>query len=129
MIYTKYNFETRGIGIVSKDVILKNTYIGNYFSKSEVITNESRAIYDGWVETNPLGRYLNHNRDFNCELKLNGDFIELHSLRDINKWEELTINYLTIIDLINLPSEIAKKYQIKDYDYITENIVVKTNIM
>jgi len=128
-MYIKYNFKTRGVGIISSIPILKNQYIGNYLSKTELITNQSRALYDGWVETNPLGRYLNHNREFNCQLKLNGDVIKLYSLKDINKWEELTINYLDIVNLINLPDELIQKYQIKDYDYIIEKIEIKSNII
>lgn len=129
MIYSKYNFETRGIGIISNDIILKDTFIGNYLSKSEMVSNESRAIYDGWVETNPLGRYINHNKNFNCKLKIEGDIIQLYTICDVNKWEELTINYLDIIPLINLPQNLVKKYQIKDYDYITEEIKIKNTLI
>lgn len=129
MIYSKYNFETRGIGIISNDIILKDTFIGNYLSKSEMVSNESRAIYDGWVETNPLGRYINHNKNFNCKLKIEGDIIQLYTICDVNKWEELTINYLDIIPLINLPENLVKKYQIKDYDYITEEIKIKNTLI
>ena len=128
-MYIKYNFKTRGVGIISSIPILKNQYIGNYLSRNETITNESRAIYNGWIETNPLGRYLNHNKNSNCIVKLDGDFIKLYSKTDINKSEELTINYLDVIKLIELPENIIKKYQIQDYEYVTEIIQVKNSLI
>jgi hypothetical protein len=67
-MFRKYNFKSRGVGIISSKLIPSNTFIGNYFTKTETITTESRLIYEGWVETNPLGRYLNHNRISNCNL-------------------------------------------------------------
>lgn len=128
-MYLKYNFKTRGVGLISSSFISKNKYIGNYLSRNETITNESRAIYNGWIETNPLGRYLNHNKNSNCIVKLDGDFIKLYSKTDINKSEELTINYLDVIKLIELPENIIKKYQIQDYEYVTEIIQVKNSLI
>ena len=122
-MFAKYNFDSRGIGIISTQIIPKGTTIGNYFSKDEDITEEDRIIYNGWVETNPLGRYINHNRDNNCDLLLSGDTIKLVTNRDIRLHEELTVNYLHIIKAINLPDELVKKYDIKDFDYVDEIIV------
>jgi len=128
-MYLTHNFKTRGVGVISSIPILKNTYIGNYFSKTEMITNQSRAIYDGWVETNPLGRYINHKSDSNCKVILDGNFIKLYSIQDIKKWEELTINYMDIIKLINLPNSIIKKYNIVDFEYIDEQISITSNLI
>jgi hypothetical protein len=42
MIYFRYRFNTRGVGIVSNSQIVKDTYIGNCASKFETITKENR---------------------------------------------------------------------------------------
>jgi hypothetical protein len=128
-MYSKYNFKTRGIGMISIIPILKNTYIGNYLSKTEIITNQSRAIYDGWIETNPLGRYINHNSTPNCRLIKDENYIKLYSIRDIEKWEELTVDYLNMTKVINLPEQLIKKYSIINYPYIDEPIVVVSSLI
>jgi hypothetical protein len=122
---SKYNFKARGIGIISTSNIPINTHIGNYFTKSEPITTESRFIYDGWIETNPFGRYLNHNRNPNCNLVLNDDCIEIYSNYNILPSVELTVNYIEAIQLIKLPIYLQDKYKILDLDYISEEIVIK----
>jgi hypothetical protein len=126
---SKYNFKTRGIGIISTLYIQPNTYIGNYFTKFETVTTESRLIYDGWVETNPFGRYLNHNRNPNCNLVFNNNRIEIYTNYDISEFTELTINYLQAIELIELPIELQNKYRISDFDYIEELVVKKISIL
>ena len=109
--------------------ILKNTYIGNYLSKTEIITNQSRAIYDGWIETNPLGRYINHNPIPNCEVLLDGEFIKLYSIKDIKKHEELTIDYIEMSRVVGLPDFLIKKYSITNYSYIDEPILVNFSLI
>lgn len=129
MLYSTYRFETRGVGIISNTQIMKDTYIGNCASKFETITKQNRIIYDGWVETNPLGRYINHNRKPNCKVILDGDFIKLYSISDIDRWEELTINYLDMGCLLKIPEELRKKIGNKDFDYIPEVIKVETKLI
>lgn len=128
-MFKKYKFNSRGVGIIASDVITTNTLIGNYFTKNEPITNESRLIYEGWVETNPLGRYLNHNRNSNCNLILNGDIIEIYTNKEISIFEELTVNYLDVIDIIELPIRLKNKYRVFDFDYIEENVIIKQNLI
>lgn len=128
-MFKKYKFNSRGIGIISSKLIPFNTLIGFYFTKTEPITIESRFIYDGWVETNPLGRYINHNRISNCKLIRNGDFIELYSNKEIGVFEELTINYLDVIKLIELPKSLIERYSINDYDYVDEDVIIKQDLI
>lgn len=128
-MFKKHNFKSRGIGIISSISIPSNTFIGNYFTKSETISTESRLIYEGWVETNPLGRYLNHNRISNCDLKLDGDIIKIYTNRDINQFEELTINYLDVIQIIELPMRLTNKYGVFDFDYIEEEVIIKQDLI
>lgn len=128
-MFKKYKFNTRGIGIISDKHISKDSYIGNYFSKIEPITLDSRLIYEGWVETNPLGRYINHNRTPNCDLLLDDNLIKIYSNKNINQFEELTINYLNVIKLIELPMRLINKYGVYDFDYIEEEIIIKQNLI
>ena len=93
-MFTKYNFESRGLGIIATTEIPAQTHIGSYFTKDESVTEENRLIYDGWVETNPLGRYMNHNRDNNCDLYLSGDVIKLVTNRSIKLHQELSEHHL-----------------------------------
>ncbi len=128
-MFKKHNFKSRGIGIISSISIPSNTFIGNYFTKSETISTESRLIYEGWVETNPLGRYLNHNRIPNCNLELDGDSIKIYTNRDINQFEELTINYLDVIKIIELPMRLINKYGVFDFNYMKEEVIIKQNLI
>ena len=128
MIQT-YNFKSRGIGIISSKPITQNTFIGNYFTKFETITTNSRLIYNGWIETNPFGRYLNHNRIPNCNLELDGDSIKIYTNRDINQFEELTINYLDVIKIIELPMRLINKYGVFDFNYMKEEVIIKQNLI
>jgi len=128
-MFKKHNFKSRGIGIISSISIPVDTFIGNYFTKSETISTESRLIYEGWVETNPLGRYLNHNRTPNCNLELDDDSIKIYTNRDINQFEELTINYLDVIKIIELPIRLTNKYGVFDFDYIEEDVIIKQNLI
>jgi hypothetical protein len=128
-MFKRYKFNSRGIGIISSKIIPFNTLVGNYFTKSEPITIESRFIYNGWVETNPLGRYLNHNRNPNCNLILNKDSIEIYTNREISVFEELTINYMNVVDLIELPESLIDRYSIIDYDYIEEEIIIQKELI
>lgn len=128
-MFRKYNFKSRGVGIISSKLIPSNTFIGNYFTKTETITTESRLIYEGWVETNPLGRYLNHNRISNCNLILDNNVIKIYSNKDINQFEELTVNYLDVIKIIELPIRLTNKYGVYDFDYTEEEIIIKQDLI
>lgn len=128
-MFKRYKFNSRGIGIISSKIIPFNTLVGNYFTKKEPITNESRLIYEGWIETNPLGRYLNHNRTPNCNLILKNDIIQIYTNREISVFQELTVNYLDVINIIELPIRLKNKYGIYDFDYIEEEVVIKQDLI
>lgn len=128
-MYSLYKFKTRGIGVVSTIDIPNGTFIGNYLSKKEQLTTESRLIYNGWIETNPLGRYLNHNTNCNLSFLKKDDVIEVYSNQNILKNTELTVDYTEIIKLIKLPEMMVWNYEIFNYDYIEEEIVTQKNII
>lgn len=128
-MYCLYNFKTRGIGVISDININADTLIGNYISKNEIISSQSRLIWDGWIETNPLGRYINHNSNSNLYCVKKNNIIQVYSKYEIDKDTELTVNYMEIIKLINLPHELAVSYKIIDFDYIEEKIVINKSII
>lgn len=128
-MYCLYNFKTRGIGVISNININADTLIGNYISKNEIISSQSRLIWDGWIETNPLGRYINHNSNSNLYCVKKNNIIQVYSKYEIDKDTELTVNYMEIIKLINLPHELAVSYKIIDFDYIEEKIVINKSII
>ncbi len=128
-MYSLYKFKTRGVGVISNKQIDKDTFIGNYFSKKEQITSESRLIYDGWIETNPLGRYLNHNSNSNLYFIKSDDKIELYSKHTIKVNTEMTVDYFEIKNLINLPDSLVLSYEIYNFDYIEEEIVTNKSII
>ncbi len=128
-MYSLYKFKTRGIGVISTIDIPNGTFIGNYLSKKEQLTSESRLIYDGWIETNPLGRYLNHNKNSNLRFLKKDDVVEIYSNQNILKNTELTVDYTQIIKLINLSDSLVLTYEIFNYDYIEEEIVTNKNII
>jgi len=128
-MYCLYNFKTRGIGVISDININADTLIGNYISKNEIISSQSRLIWDGWIETNPLGRYINHNSNSNLYCVKKNNIIQVYSKYEIDKDTELTVNYMEIIKLINLPYELAVSYKIIDFDYIEEKIVINKSII
>lgn len=128
-MYCLYNFKTRGIGVISTININADTLIGNYISKNETISSQSRLIWDGWIETNPLGRYINHNSNSNLYCVKKNNIIQIYSKYEIDKDTELTVNYIEIIKLINLPHELAVSYKIINFDYIEEKVVINKSII
>ena len=122
MTYNIFKFKTRGLGVVCGDTIKEGTYIGNYFEKNIVSNEVSRHIYNRWFETPFFGRYLNHNNLPNCKLELSTDSIKIIANKDINVNEEITVNYLDVIDILNLPKEEVLKHGIQNFEYIEEPI-------
>lgn len=128
-MYSFYNFKSRGIGIITNTSIKKDTYVGIYFSKNQQISSDSRLIYNGWIETNPLGRFLNHNSNCNLYFVKKEYDIELYTKVDININTELTVDYTQIVKLINLPDSLILAYEIFNYEYIEEVITINKNII
>ena len=128
-MYSLYNFKTRGIGIISTIDIQKDTFIGKYLSKKEQLSSESRLIYNGWIETNPLGRYLNHNQNCNLRFEKKDNVIEVYTNLNIEKYTELTVDYTNIVKLIELPESLVLAYEIFNFDYIEEKVVINKSIL
>lgn len=128
-MYSFYKFETRGIGIISTKDISENTYIGEYLSKNEHLSPHSRLIYDGWIETNPLGRYLNHNSKPNLYFVKRDSVIQLYTKEFIHSNVELTVDYTEVKKIIGLPDSLCLVFEIFDFDYVEEKVVINKNII
>ena len=71
--------QTRGKGLVTEDTIFPGYPIGIYLSKNLTPIVEGRVLYDGWIESTPIGRYVNNSNSPNCNVSLNGKDIYLIS--------------------------------------------------
>lgn len=126
---TKHQFRTRGIGLITTKPIQKNSLVGNYLEKNIIVSSESRPIIDGWIETNPFGRYLNHNANPNLYFVVKKNKIEIYSKHDIKEYTELTVNYIDILKLLNIPDNLKSKFHIVDFEYIEEDIKITKQII
>jgi hypothetical protein len=129
MVYSFYKFNTRGIGIISNKFIVKDTFVGVYCRKDNHFLTIGRYIYDGWFEAPPLGRYINHNADSNLYFLKKDSVIELYTKSNIEKYCELTINYIELSQLLNMPDNLIALYGIMDFNYINENIIITKKIL
>ena len=120
--YFKYinvvDYAGRGKGINCSKPISKGDILGIYLSKRLDAISEGRILYNDWIESKLLGRYANHNSNGNCIVKKEEEDIYLIACQDIKAYDEITLNYISVAKLINLPRDQYSKYGIKDFDYI-----------
>lgn len=124
-----YNFKTRGLGVITTEEIPTGFFIGSYMRKYINQSSNSRLIYNGWVETNPLGRYINHNRSPNTFIKEVGDSLNLISKEKINGYSELTINYFDVAKTLKIPQNKLTELGVVDYDYVEEVVDKVVNLI
>jgi SET domain-containing protein len=74
-----------GLGLFATEQIPKGHYLG--------ITHVSNSDFpNGYVRT-PLGGFINHSFNPNCDMPEDGKYYKLVTLREIRKGEELTVDY------------------------------------
>jgi len=74
-----------GLGLFAKDNLSANTQLGVSHIKDDRFEN-------GYIRT-PLGGFVNHSDNPNCEFYKDGDYIKLRTIRSINEGNELTAEY------------------------------------
>ena len=74
-----------GLGLFAKDTLSVNTQLGVSHIKDDRFEN-------GYIRT-PLGGFVNHSDNPNCEFYKDGDYIKLRTIRNINEGNELTAEY------------------------------------
>ena len=124
-----YKLETRGVGLITDRLIPKGALVGNYVLKNVPTSPLQRHIFDGWVETDPFGRYLNHDKNSNLEFNLNNEAVEVFARDAIQPYTELTVNYFDLVELLNIPKNIIEEFRIKNFDYEEELIKINKDLL
>ena len=75
----------QGLGLFATKNILYNALLG-------ISHVYSPGFKDNYIRT-PLGGFINHAQDPNCELHKIGDYLYLRIIRNIDKGDELTLKY------------------------------------
>ena len=74
-----------GLGLFANENLSANTKFGISHIKDDRFEN-------GYIRT-PLGGFVNHSDNPNCEFYKDGDYIKLRTMRHINIGNELTAEY------------------------------------
>jgi hypothetical protein len=82
----------RGFGVYADKSLGTNEMIGD---THYIVDNMAIAITE-------LGKFHNHSENPNCEAITSGHNIELSAIRDIEKGEELTVNYKNYEHIFNI---------------------------
>ncbi len=74
-----------GLGLLATEKIPTHTDLGISHVKDNRFEN-------GYIRT-PLGGFINHTEEPNCEIVKEKDFLKIKTINDINAGEELTLYY------------------------------------
>ena len=80
-----------GLGLFATKNIPSGTNMGIGHVKDDRFEN-------GWIRT-PLGGFINHSDNPNCDIVESNDFLSLSTNRDVKAGEELTLYYTLYIPL------------------------------
>lgn len=116
----KNKFQSNRIGLKARTDIGKVTNLGKFLIKDLDKPVNSFSVWGDWMETDTLGRYLRHSFDSNTFTIMKDGDVYIYTKRNISANEELTVNYLEVAELINLPDEKREDFGIKDFDYETK---------
>jgi hypothetical protein len=79
--------EIEGNGIMTSEILDDGTELGISHVK-----NDSGDFHSGYIRT-PLGGFVNHSEEPNCEFYTCGNYMKMRTIKDIKSDEELTTNY------------------------------------
>lgn len=116
----KNKFQLNKIGLKARIDISKVTNLGKFLIKGPDKPVNSFSVWGDWVETDNLGRYLRHSLDSNTFTIMKEGEIFIYTKKNISANEEITVNYLEVAALINLPDEKRESFGIRDFDYETK---------
>lgn len=123
-MYSFYNHKDKGICLITNIKLNKGTILGPYLIKHGKLIKDCVEIIDGWVESYPLGRYLNHSTKPNLQFKYTEDTISVITSSEIEAGEELTVDYIEIKDILTIPDKIISLKEIakfKEQSILLEN--------
>ena len=130
-MFTTCPIRNKGIGIVTSKEISQGTFVGVYLKRGIELVKDCKYIFNGWAETYPLGRYLNHSYSPNLSFEVTNCEIKLYSNIDIAKEVELTVDYIKLKDLLFLPDSIIKQSNVDNFiesSFLTQSRLNKTLI-
>lgn len=81
------NSPIEGNGVFTSDNLSKNEELGISHVK-----NNSGDFHSNYIRT-PLGGFINHSEEPNCELYECGEYLKMKTIKNINPGEELTLDY------------------------------------
>jgi len=103
------NIKNGGFGLFSNQNIKKDTYIGDYIGEIKLNGSFTCGIYAMCLESNYFidaynyprcifamindSRFSNYNYNYNCIFKTFEDHVEVWTIKDINKDNEIYCNY------------------------------------
>ena len=89
----------KGMSLFSNRDVKKGEEVGKHLSKTKTLNG--RQIDNFW-ETDVIGRYANHSSKPNTKAIVRDGEVFLIAVRDINKDEEITINYSSIEKMLGV---------------------------
>jgi hypothetical protein len=85
-----------GLGLCATQDIESSKYIGiTHLKDEQYIQFGIEGIWPNNLIRTPLGGFINHSEDPNCELKETDGVMHLSTIKDISSNEELTVKYKT----------------------------------
>ena len=77
--------DIHGLGLYTNEYIVDGIELGITHVKDDRFEN-------GYIRT-PLGGFINHSKEPNCEWFIDDDLIKVKTIRDIQVGEEITLRY------------------------------------
>ena len=105
----------KGTGVFTNRDYRQEELVGSYL---ENIPNKvGRQITDTLWESDTLGRFCNHSEKANTSLVKTESGFVLYANRDIEKGDELTVNYYAVEFKLGIPrgSNVSRAFVSKDY--------------
>jgi SET domain-containing protein len=93
----------KGMSLFSNKDVKKGEEVGKLLSKTKTLNGRPIwQIEEKLWETDVIGRYINHSSKPNTKASVRDGEVFLIAVRDINKDEEITINYSSIEKMLGV---------------------------
>jgi len=93
----------KGMSLFSNKDVKKGEEVGKLLSKTKTLNGRPIwQIEEKLWETDVIGRYINHSSKPNTKASVRDGEVFLTAVRDINKDEEITINYSSIEKMLGV---------------------------
>lgn len=116
-MYKTSSIVHKGVGIVASKEIKEGTFLGVYFKKDIELIKDCSYVFNGWIETYPLGRYLNHSFSPNLSFEITNCEVQLYTNIAVSRETELTVDYLKLKNLLFIPDSVISKRAVDEFLY------------